>query len=59
MFERFYQSTKNRDDGTSGSGLGLSIAKALVEAQGGRIALTSTVGRGTTVTLTLRPGNTS
>jgi signal transduction histidine kinase/F0F1-type ATP synthase assembly protein I len=38
---------------TSGSGLGLAIAKRLVEGWGGSIAIASTVGAGTTVTLDL------
>jgi nitrogen fixation/metabolism regulation signal transduction histidine kinase len=40
---------------SSGSGLGLAIAKRLVESWGGVITLTSTVGQGTTVTITLPP----
>jgi signal transduction histidine kinase len=39
---------------SSGSGLGLAIARRLVESWGGAIALDSTPGRGTTVTLTLQ-----
>jgi two-component system, OmpR family, sensor histidine kinase BaeS len=49
-FDRFY-----RSPGSTGSGLGLSIARNLVEAHGGRIGLTSEPGRGTTVEVML-PG---
>jgi two-component system sensor histidine kinase BaeS len=40
-------------DGTSGSGLGLPIVRALVNAQGGRIAVDSTEGEGATFTIWL------
>ena len=39
-----------------GTGLGLAICKRLIEEQGGRIAIESSLGRGTTFTITL-PGN--
>lgn len=45
IFERFYRGKGAA--GTTGSGLGLAIAKRLIEAQGGRISVTSIVGQGT------------
>lgn len=54
LFERFYRVDSSRNDEQRGSGLGLSIAQALIEAQAGRISITSAVNRGTTVTIQLR-----
>jgi two-component system sensor histidine kinase BaeS len=52
VFERFYRAAGARA-GDGGSGLCLTIAKALVEAHGGQIALASRVGSGTTAKLRL------
>ncbi len=49
MFDRFWRGTAR----TRGVGLGLYIAKAIVEAHGGTIDVDSEVGRGTTVSFTL------
>lgn len=49
VFERFYQVESDRRDGDSGSGLGLSIAKSIVEAHGGKISIQSEIKKGTTV----------
>jgi signal transduction histidine kinase len=51
VFERFDRVEDARS--ASGSGLGLPIAKALIEAQGGTIALESRVGQGTRAIITL------
>jgi two-component system phosphate regulon sensor histidine kinase PhoR len=50
IFERFY---RGRNVSTSGSGLGLPIAKRIVESHGGRIDVWSEVGAGTAVDVTL------
>jgi PAS domain S-box-containing protein len=52
LFDKFtqLQSVQNR---SVGSGLGLSIVKALVEAMGGRVSVDSTVGEGTTMSVHL------
>lgn len=53
VFERFYRGDESRARSTGGSGLGLSIAKSIVEAHGGRIAVHSSPGAGCTFTIAL------
>ncbi len=48
IFERFKQVTKSDSKGRKGSGLGLAISKAIVELHGGRIAVESEEGKGST-----------
>ncbi len=52
-FERFFRGSNAADRYREGSGLGLPVAKAIVEAHGGQIALRSRPGEGTRVTFTL------
>jgi len=52
-FERFYRVDKSRARVTGGSGLGLTIAKRLVEAHGGKITVQSKPGKGSRFSFTL------
>jgi signal transduction histidine kinase len=53
VFEPFYRVDRSRSKNTGGYGLGLNLAKKIVEAHGGMIGIESTPGKGTIVTITL------
>ena len=53
IWERFYKADKSRMR-TSGTGLGLAVAKLVVELMGGEISVRSEPGRGATFEFTLR-----
>jgi two-component system phosphate regulon sensor histidine kinase PhoR len=53
IFDRFYVADRSRSRGLSGSGLGLSIVRNLIEAHGGNVTVESVLGRGATFTCRL------
>ena len=53
VFDRFFRVDKSRSRASGGTGLGLPISKAIVERYGGKIALSSKPGFGTTITVSL------
>ncbi|MHB1425173.1 MAG: sensor histidine kinase [Gemmataceae bacterium] len=61
VFQRFYRADKSRqrDQSHGGNGLGLSICQAIVQSYGGHISVSSTLGKGTTVTVSLPVRDTS
>lgn len=57
VFDKFYVARRYRRLRPEGSGLGLSIVKELVDAMGGRVAVTSDPNEGTTVWVRLPAGH--
>lgn len=47
IFERFYRADKSRNRMTGGSGIGLAVTKAIVEAHKGSVAVHSKINKGT------------
>ncbi|MFC3198643.1 two-component regulator propeller domain-containing protein [Parapedobacter deserti] len=56
VFDSFYRDSASNGSGVSGFGIGLFLVKKFVEAHAGTIGYTSTDGRGTRFTVTLRQG---
>ena len=54
LFERFYRTDKGRSREEGGTGLGLAIVKHIIEAHKQTINVTSTLGKGSTFTFTLK-----
>ncbi len=53
VFERFWRADKSRSRYSGGTGIGLAITRRLVELQGGKIEVTSELGKGSTFTFYL------
>jgi two-component system, OmpR family, phosphate regulon sensor histidine kinase PhoR len=53
LFTRFFRARHAEEQSIQGVGLGLSIAKSIVESHGGRIAVDSEIGRGSTFRIRL------
>ena len=55
VFDRFYKADPSRAGHATGSGLGLSIVKAIIERHGGVVTASSRAGGGTTFALKFPP----
>ena len=55
LFERFYRADPSRSRVAGRSGLGLAICKAIVDADGGRIEVSSEIGAGSTFSVRMPP----
>ena len=53
LFERFYRLDSSRNSGTGGSGIGLSVAQAIVQAHKGKITAENKTENGLTITVLL------
>ncbi|MDQ3937805.1 MAG: HAMP domain-containing histidine kinase, partial [Chloroflexota bacterium] len=53
VFDRFYRGSQANESRAAGSGLGLSIVRSVVEMHNGRVAISSSPGRGTQVSIVL------
>jgi PAS domain S-box-containing protein len=57
LFERFYRVETAKGRSYEGTGIGLALVQELVRLHGGQVAVCSTLGRGSTVTIRLRLGS--
>ncbi len=55
LFNKFEQVSASHPNGANGTGLGLALAKEIVEKHGGKIQVKSEVGKGSTFSFTLPP----
>lgn len=55
IFDRFYRA-RTRAGQVNGTGMGLAISKAIIDAHGGTMSVTSQLGHGSVFTFTIPPG---
>ena len=53
LFEKFYRSTQPGSKDQRGAGLGLAIVKSIADRHGGKVAVESQLGKGSTFTLVI------
>jgi signal transduction histidine kinase len=53
LFDRFYRVDESRSRAAGGNGLGLAICKSIIDAHGGKLIVTSEVGKGSTFEIRL------
>lgn len=56
LFDRYYRGT-NTEENSGGTGLGMAIAKQIIEVHGGKIAVESEMGKGTRIVIKFSPVN--
>jgi two-component system phosphate regulon sensor histidine kinase PhoR len=54
IFQRFFRASNARVEAVPGTGLGLSVVKAIIELHGGRLELRSTPGKGSTFSVHMK-----
>ena len=51
IFEKFYRVNSSKNENISGTGLGLTVSAAIIEAQHGELRVKSTLNKGSTFTI--------
>ena len=54
IFDKFYRVSSSENESVSGTGLGLTVTKAIVEEHQGKLLVESTIGKGSKFTIVLK-----